>query len=296
MKAAELLSQYYITEQEASDWIELNVSNPSLIYNTARQYGIDSSMLAEIVTSWVPGVNASLVEGFFNSQGLDGTALRASSSAISDYVFLTDLNDGDIFLYNPVEQSGKKIYSFNKTITDIAVDETGNIYVSDFNTIYKYTLSSGTLSPLVSDSGSFNSLAINGSTLYAASTNNDSLLAYDTVSGALISQTNIGGGGSAGDITFIGADLFRTTLENGLLKHDLIKNQTLLLTQTLDAYYWGLAATPDATLRAFRSDGTVTEVDPENGQTISLPMVSLTGLNQLSGAAEALETHVALFL
>lgn len=290
----EILASNNVSVEEARNFIFANVDKPQLIFNAAVSVGLNTDMLGEIV-----GVSGALVRDYFSSRGLDPQGLDAlppPAGALSDYVFLTDLKDGDIFLYNPVEPSGRKIYSFDRTVTDIAVDETGNIYVSDFNTIYKYTLSSGTLQELARASGSLNALAVSGDTLYAASGDNGNLLAFNAETGALLAQTTLLGGGSAGDITFIGNDLFRTTLQYGLFKHDLVNNQTQQLTQTLDANYWGLTATADATLRAFRSDGTVTEIDPLSGQTSALPKVGLVGLNQLSGAAEALEAHVALFL
>lgn len=83
MTAAELLGRYNITMQQASDWVQAHVDHPALIFNTARDYGINSSMLAEIVSPWVPGVNAGLVEDFFDSHGLDGSALSPGSGGDS---------------------------------------------------------------------------------------------------------------------------------------------------------------------------------------------------------------------
>lgn len=75
MTAAELLATHNLTVQQASDWIQANVGNPTLVYNTAMQFGVNSSMLAEIVSSWVPGATAGAVEGFFSNNGLNGAAL-----------------------------------------------------------------------------------------------------------------------------------------------------------------------------------------------------------------------------
>lgn len=75
MNASELLQGYGITLQQASDWIQANLENPGLIYQTALDLGIDSAMLAEIVQPWVPGADATLVETFFAQQGLDPVAL-----------------------------------------------------------------------------------------------------------------------------------------------------------------------------------------------------------------------------
>lgn len=91
MTAAELLSQYGITVPQASNWIQANVGNPGLVYNTALQYGVTSNMLAEIVSPWVPGASASLVEGFFDSKGFNGSALGGGSGSTGNEILPSDL-------------------------------------------------------------------------------------------------------------------------------------------------------------------------------------------------------------
>lgn len=83
MNVSQLLQQHDITLQQASDWIQAHLDTPAVVYDTALQFGIDSTMLAEIVQPWVPGANAALVESFFAQHGLDAMALRYAS--MNDY-------------------------------------------------------------------------------------------------------------------------------------------------------------------------------------------------------------------
>lgn len=89
--AAEKLAGYGITVDQARAWIMGNLESPALVFNTAKQYGITSSMLAEIVAPAVPGATASLVEGFFTSKGLDGTSLAEHSSSSGSELLPADV-------------------------------------------------------------------------------------------------------------------------------------------------------------------------------------------------------------
>lgn len=293
--AQKILASNNVTLEAARGFIYSNVNNPSLIFNAAHAVGLTTDMLGEIA-----GVSGAMVRSYFTSAKLDNQLLDGaptqSPNGISDYVFLTDLVDGDVFLYNPLTQQGKAIYSFGRSITDIAVDDGGNIYVSDFSNVYKYTVATGGLSKLLSYPGDFNSLAVKGDTLYAASSTNASLLAFNKDSGASVGATGLAGGASAGDITFIGNELFRTTLSNGLVEQIPGAAQGTIVTRATDANYWGLSATAGNQLRAFDAFGHVLEINPTTGQAAQLPDVKLVGLTQISGAAEAQTVHVNMFL
>lgn len=154
----QILASKNVTLDQARSFIYANVNSPSVIFDAAHSAGLTSDMVGEIA-----GVSGSLVRNYFTQSGLDVQLLDGAVQnphGVSDYVFLTDLVDGDVFLYNPLTQQGGRIYSFGRTITDVAVDDTGNIYVSDFNNVYKYTVGTGALTTLISSSGAFNSLAI----------------------------------------------------------------------------------------------------------------------------------------
>lgn len=76
MTAAELLAQYGVTVEQARAFVLSNLDNPGLIFETAVQFGVTSSMLAEIVAPVVPGVTAEAVESFFSSRGFPAEQLR----------------------------------------------------------------------------------------------------------------------------------------------------------------------------------------------------------------------------
>lgn len=80
MTAAELLAKYAISVDDARDWIMAHLDSPHTIFNTAREFGISSDMLAELVAPVVPGATADMVESFFSSYGLDGSLLRVPDS------------------------------------------------------------------------------------------------------------------------------------------------------------------------------------------------------------------------
>lgn len=91
MNAEQLLAQYQISLDEALNWILSNLEDPALIYNTALSYGIDSDMLAEIVSPEYPDLSAQQVEDFFSGYGLDGAALNPSN-----------INSGSLEELNPL--------------------------------------------------------------------------------------------------------------------------------------------------------------------------------------------------
>jgi hypothetical protein len=49
MNATQLLSGYGLTLEAATNWVMSNLNSPTLIFETAKTFGITSSMLAEIV-------------------------------------------------------------------------------------------------------------------------------------------------------------------------------------------------------------------------------------------------------
>jgi len=297
--AAKHLASMGVTMQQALDFIMQNLATPNLIYDIAKLAKINSSMLAEIVTPAVPGATRELVETFFNNAGLDGNSLRNTNSpeySITDHVFLTDLQSGSVSLYNPLTGINKPLYSFNRQITDIATDEQGNIYVSEFSKIHKFNIQDGSLATLTNYNGSHNSLAVRGDIVYSASSSNNLLLAFQKDSGALIASQSLSGGVSAGDIAFVGDDLYRASAFNGLLKHNLDNEAVTVVSKQINGDYWGLVSTPSGDLRAFSWQGQVKEVDTTTGEVTQLANVPLVGQMQVSGAAEALQIHLDLFL
>lgn len=78
MNTSDYLAQLGVSLDQARSFVMANLDKPANIYNVAKQFKIDSQMLADIVAPSVPGVNAAQVEAFFNAKGLDGKSLNAS--------------------------------------------------------------------------------------------------------------------------------------------------------------------------------------------------------------------------
>ena len=70
------LAKYGVTLTQAHDFIKGNLGSPATIYQVAKQFGVDSQMLADIMSIDFPGLSAETVEGFFQNQGLAGAALH----------------------------------------------------------------------------------------------------------------------------------------------------------------------------------------------------------------------------
>ena len=77
---AALLSQHQVTMDQARDWIMSHLDDPAEIFNTARAIGLDSGMLAQIISPALPGVRYRQVEDFFSSNGLRGSDLHYTLS------------------------------------------------------------------------------------------------------------------------------------------------------------------------------------------------------------------------
>lgn len=77
MTTRSYLASLGVTMNQAHDFIKANINTPSNIYKVAVQYGIDSQMLADILSIDYPGLTASGVESFFQSHGFNGAALHS---------------------------------------------------------------------------------------------------------------------------------------------------------------------------------------------------------------------------
>jgi len=86
------LASLGVSMGDAHSWIMANVSSPSQIYKTATDFGITSSMLAEIVAPSIPNATANMVEQFFAAtvENFDVTKLQSSEEITED---LTANND-----------------------------------------------------------------------------------------------------------------------------------------------------------------------------------------------------------
>jgi len=86
MTTAEHLAQYSVTLNQARDFIVSNLSAPNVIYETCLQFGVSASMIAEIYG----GVTKEQVVSFFDSQGLNGSALEANDIISSPTVLSSE--------------------------------------------------------------------------------------------------------------------------------------------------------------------------------------------------------------
>lgn len=78
MNTSDYLAQLGVSLDQARSFVMANLGNPGTIYNVAKQFKIDSQILADIVAPQFPGVTASQVEAFFSQHGHDGTRLNAN--------------------------------------------------------------------------------------------------------------------------------------------------------------------------------------------------------------------------
>ena len=70
MNAAELLSSKGVSMQQASDWVQARLDRPGEIFSICLEFGINSTMLAEIVQPFVPGVARAMWKHFLPSWAL----------------------------------------------------------------------------------------------------------------------------------------------------------------------------------------------------------------------------------
>ncbi|MBF6631351.1 MAG: hypothetical protein ITG01_09435 [Comamonas sp.] len=68
-----------ISSEEVLSFVLANENNPTLIYNTAKQNGITTQMLAEVVQSAIPSIDLNGVRQFFKNSGLDSLQLDNST-------------------------------------------------------------------------------------------------------------------------------------------------------------------------------------------------------------------------
>lgn len=286
MSAVAKLASRGITVQQAKDYILANLNDPVSIFNAAKAVGLTTLMLAEIA-----GVPVATVKNYFDANRVDWAKLNPAKSGS---VFLTDLSDGDVFLYNPSTQTGKKIYSFGREITDIAVDEGGNIFVTGFQQLWKYDITDQTLKTLSFHNADLNSLAVSNNSVVGASASSNSIYKFDSTSGAIASIEPSFGGASAGDLAYVGNTLFKASTSSGIVS---VQGQTgSVVAASISSDFWGLVQTPDGNLQAYSNAGNVKNINLSTGAVSDLPQVKLVGLGSLSGAAEALDIHLSLFL
>lgn len=89
MSAADHLSQYGVSVEQALAFILNNISTPEVIFNTANTFGVTNEMLAEIYGN---GVTTEQVIDYFAAQGIDSTALDSATDGGDNSVTLVPTN------------------------------------------------------------------------------------------------------------------------------------------------------------------------------------------------------------
>lgn len=102
MNTTQSLARIGLTVEQARTYIMANLDKPVTLYYAAKQYKIDSQMLADIVQDRFPGVNATQVEAFFSSYGLRGKDLNAAT-----------LNPAPVVKSWQGDSKFKSLFSFN---------------------------------------------------------------------------------------------------------------------------------------------------------------------------------------
>ena len=102
MTTQEYLSKYGVTLEEAKDFVMNNLDHIDVIYNTAKEFGINNDMLADIVSNDFPGVTGEIISNFFSEYGLNGQALGFNTSDTSQLNTVGTLNLSDVGKYHEV--------------------------------------------------------------------------------------------------------------------------------------------------------------------------------------------------
>ena len=96
MTTEQHLSSYGVTIQDARDFIMNNyVVNLQEVYNTCQTFGVSNDMVAEILSTDIPGVSGAIVSNFFDNAGLDGSSLDTITADEIEDFFVENSDDFD---------------------------------------------------------------------------------------------------------------------------------------------------------------------------------------------------------
>lgn len=153
------------TMQEAREFITAVVDRPALIAQKAAEAGLNLADLAHIVN-----VGVGEVVNYFATAGVDVNAVNGQKTNLS---LVSDLQSGDVYLYDPVNAIGRKAFSFGTQITDIATAFNGDVYATTFSGLYRYDFATKKVEFVASLPMGANSLDIHGTSLIEASSNDN---------------------------------------------------------------------------------------------------------------------------
>lgn len=81
------LKKLGVSSNDVLSFVLSNENNPSVIYSTAKQYGITTQMLTEVVSAAIPSIDLNGVRQFFKNSGLDSLQLDNSSAHLDPNYF-----------------------------------------------------------------------------------------------------------------------------------------------------------------------------------------------------------------
>ena len=96
------LNKLGVSSHDVLSFVLSNENNPSLIYSTAKQYGITTQMLAEVVSSAIPSIDVSGVRQFFKNSGLDSLQLDNSSAHLDPNYFKNLFDSSKLVQYQGI--------------------------------------------------------------------------------------------------------------------------------------------------------------------------------------------------
>ena len=99
------LNKLGISSNDVLSFVLSNENNPSLIYSTAKQYGITTQMLAEVVSSAIPSIDVNGVRQFFKNSGLDSLQLDNSSAHLDPNYFKNLFDSSKLVQYQGINDN-----------------------------------------------------------------------------------------------------------------------------------------------------------------------------------------------
>lgn len=291
MSLSSILAQHGFTVDQAREAVASLVSDPQQLYSALVQYRIPTAVAAELA-----GVSDADVKAFFGAHGIDASQLDTFGADVTDLVFLSDLHDGDIYVYNPWTGEGEELFSFGRGINDIAVAPDGDIYGIDFSGVYRFDWQTQTVSQVAQVNNEWRGLVIHENYIGVGGLLNGTVDIYDLTNAqhvlSLAPDSAQQAGFTVGDLAVVGGVLYRTTSHESLARVDVPSGETVRVANLVQYGFDGLTGTPDGDVLAFQTVGRVRAYDPDTGAVSELDQVVLLGLSTVSGAAEVLQTHL----
>ena len=99
------LNKLGVSSHDVLSFVLSNENNPSLIYSTAKQYGITTQMLAEVVSSAIPSIDVNGVRQFFKNSGLDSLQLDNSSAHLDPNYFKNLFDSSKLVQYQGINDN-----------------------------------------------------------------------------------------------------------------------------------------------------------------------------------------------